>query len=111
MRRRAVTQRSGISIPSRTKPEAAVVGKRSPTDKRDSCVSEGIKLLRSPVPILLSLEPSNATLQVREIAGARHERMLFPVTCKRLLGDVKSGNDPDPPYLRAVVTYQRFCPH
>jgi hypothetical protein len=30
------------------------------------------------------LEP-NATLQVREIAGARHERTLFPVTCKRLI--------------------------
>ena len=28
----------------------------------------------------------NATLQVREIAGARNERTLFPVTCKRLLG-------------------------
>ena len=28
----------------------------------------------------------NATLQVRDVAGAGHERTLFPVTCKRLLG-------------------------
>jgi hypothetical protein len=31
---------------------------------------------------------ANATLQVRDIAGARHERTLCPVTCKRLFGDV-----------------------
>jgi hypothetical protein len=31
----------------------------------------------------------NATHQVRERAGARHERRLFPVTCMRLLGWVR----------------------
>src|SRR5881409_2382301 len=29
---------------------------------------------------------ANATLQARGIAGARHERTLFPVACTRLLG-------------------------
>jgi hypothetical protein len=35
---------------------------------------------------LREMEKPNATLQARGIAGARYERTLFPVACKRLLG-------------------------
>jgi len=34
----------------------------------------------------------NATLQARGIAGARNERTLFPVACKRLLGAGVAGS-------------------
>jgi hypothetical protein len=32
---------------------------------------------------------SNAALQARGAAGARYERRLFPVACKRVLGRVR----------------------
>jgi len=54
-------------------------------------------------------ETPNARCQAREIAGARHERRLFPVACTPLFGAVghvrEHGSSPQPPALAPEQTH------